>query len=537
MFGKLPFDKVGAMIGSSTQPVPLGEVPPHINDYRLIKVIGRGGFGTVWLAEETTAGVFRAIKVLDGGNPATDQQATSPRIDRELEGIHAYQVLAQEHPHLVRILKSGTYEVAEAGGPGGPQAPRHQVVYYVMEIADHAGGTQPYHAADYQPLTLAALLQREGPLACAEVLERSNDLLAAIDHLHKAGLHHRDIKPANCLLVGGVLKLADVGLTASENAEHIGTTSYLPPEGPPDDLYALGKVMYELTTGLPASDFPDWPADLDPATDSLLPPLRELINELCYPSAARRLSDVRAIRSRLARIEAGPCVVRMTRRRAGFAVAAVAAVALAVGIGADRFAGWWADPLTGARGVAPNDGFVDNQSREASGYLYQLQRFHKPAVHYILGNERAEWAELWDLQTKLGRAINDETGQEDDCLTVAGGYRLYTAGNPVTGDAEKPVGEIVQIYLLVGDKTDQRQALLYHGQPGPPPGARGRFVWRIPLTDLAQEPAKPGLIRLVLVRALTPELAEVGLAAESDRWIEAVVLGTVHRIPRPPTTP
>ena len=117
-------------------------------------------------------------------------------------------------------------------------------------------------------------------------------------------------------------------------------------------------------------------------------------------------------------------VVRMTRRRAGFAVAAVAAVALAVGIGADRFAGWWADPLTGARGVAPNDGVVDNQSREASGYLYQLQRFHKPAVHYILGNERAEWAELWDLQTKLGRAINDETGQEDDCLTVAGGYRL-----------------------------------------------------------------------------------------------------------------
>src|SRR5512140_1877879 len=107
------FGDASVTIGLPMRPPLPAEPAPHIADYRFHKVIGRGSFGTVWLAEETTAGVFRAIKVLHAGT-AGDKQAGARRVELELEGIHAYQVLAKDHPHLVRILKSGRCEVEGA---------------------------------------------------------------------------------------------------------------------------------------------------------------------------------------------------------------------------------------------------------------------------------------------------------------------------------------------------------------------------------------------------------------------------------------
>jgi len=72
--------------------------------------------------------------------------------------------------------------------------------------------------------------------------------------MHSAGLVHRDIKPSNIIFVNGKPKLADIGLVVSlgDARSFVGTEGYVPPEGPGTihaDIYSLGKVLYEISTG------------------------------------------------------------------------------------------------------------------------------------------------------------------------------------------------------------------------------------------------------------------------------------------------
>ncbi len=84
----------------------------------------------------------------------------------------------------------------------------------------------------------------------------------ALNELHKHGLVHRDIKPANIIFVNGVPKLADIGLvaTAAEARSYVGTEGFIPPEGPglpQADVFGLGKVLYEASTGKDRHNFPN----------------------------------------------------------------------------------------------------------------------------------------------------------------------------------------------------------------------------------------------------------------------------------------
>jgi len=548
---------------------PKGPIP-LIPDYRLIRVIGRGTFGTVWLAEETIAGVFRAIKVLDPPAKTTAADGggeRAPRIDRELDGIHAYQAHTKDHPHLVRILKTGQCTLEEArdpdqsrpGAPGsgaqqhqprqeqGAAAPASQppsrqrrTVYYVMEIADHAGGAQPHHTVDYEPLTLATLLrqkhrlpithatpatfstrraglfstqrgglfsgQRAGPssapvpppaselvtahLPKGSVIDYALSLLDAIEHLHKAGLHHRDVKPSNCLFVGGILKLADVGLTTSDNRERIGTPAYMPPEpvdadptdssktdrsplALPDDLYALGKTIYQMTTGLPAADYPDWPGDLEPTSDTHLPELRKLINDLCHPQAGKRLSDIREVRHRLAALALQPSVPALSRRRAALIIGLAAAVSF--------YAGAWTttrwhepeDPMSRVYGVWPYSGVDGPEYFEWGGITYDLSRKHRPGATYTLPCG-GTFVAFWDIQTRLAEGR----------LEVSGAFQIYQEHSSAQRDITNPRGIICQVVLCVGDEL----RFLYHAQPSAKPGTYHDFGCRgttgIPLSEI-----------------------------------------------------
>src|ERR1051325_6230126 len=136
-------------IGLPARPAAPRIPAPRIPDYRLIKPIGRGAFGTVWLAEEPLAGVFRAIKVLHHDVADADHGSSGRLpggfIDRELSGLHALQTRSQGHPHLIQILKTGVCPIATTAVPsktGQPDRaanesppPAHtRAVYYVMEI-------------------------------------------------------------------------------------------------------------------------------------------------------------------------------------------------------------------------------------------------------------------------------------------------------------------------------------------------------------------------------------------------------------------
>ena len=214
---------------------------PEVPDFDLIRPIGEGGFGEVWLATNRTTGHLRAVKIIAlGGSASTDAAG------REITSLTRLEAaLQRQHPNLVTIHHVG-------------KTADH--LFYVMELADDVAGGAASADPDYQPATLETRL-RQGPLSSEECDRFSRGLLAGLASLHEAGMVHRDVKPANCLFVDGRLKLADFGLLTEDTPQvsRVGTRKYMPPDGRMDiraDVYAAGLVIYEMLTGLPAERFP-----------------------------------------------------------------------------------------------------------------------------------------------------------------------------------------------------------------------------------------------------------------------------------------
>jgi WD40 repeat protein len=161
-------------------------------------------------------------------------------------------------------------------------------------------------------------------------------LARALGSLHANGLVHRDIKPSNIVVVGGVPKLADVGLVAaaSEGLTFVGTEGFVPPEGPgapAADVFSLGKVLYELATGLDRQDFPRLPPNLSawPDRRSLLE-LNEVLLRACEPIATNRFGNASTLLDELLLLQAGKSVRRLRNAERRTARALRVAAALAV---------------------------------------------------------------------------------------------------------------------------------------------------------------------------------------------------------------
>jgi serine/threonine protein kinase/Tfp pilus assembly protein PilF len=258
--------------------------PPPIPDHELLRCIGQGSYGEVWLARNVM-GEYRAVKMVHraafGGE--------SRPFEREFEGIRKFEPISRSHESQLPILHVGLNEAAGC-------------FYYVMELADSAKDERgkgregerendtpapddrreteasvssapfpPFSPANYVPRTLRLELERHGRLSLAQCLDIGLALTTALAHLHKHSLVHRDIKPSNIIFVQGRPKLADIGLVtdAGDARSIVGTEGYLAPEGPGSpqaDLYSLGKVLYEISTGRDRRHFPDLPLDLAPGS-------------------------------------------------------------------------------------------------------------------------------------------------------------------------------------------------------------------------------------------------------------------------------
>ncbi len=292
---------------------------PEIPDFELLHVIGKGGFGTVWLGINRTTGQRRAVKVIPlraagGADPAGREIVSLTRLESNLR---------RTHPDLIAIHHVG--RTAEN-------------LFYVMDLADDASGAPPPPGAAYRPATLESLLAT-GPLAPPQCLEHARQLLDALAFLHEAGMVHRDVKPANCLFVDGRLKLADFGLLTEVRADvsRLGTERYMPPDGRMDaraDVYAAGLVVYEMVTGFPPQRFPQLGARARKvARDPVLAALIHAALRACRPEPEARFRDAAAMRAALA-APAEPAGARSRGRRAaiGAAAAAFALAALAFGL-------------------------------------------------------------------------------------------------------------------------------------------------------------------------------------------------------------
>ena len=150
-----------------------------------------------------------------------------------------------------------------------------------------------------------------GRLPAEECLQIALSLVRALAYLHEHGLIHRDIKPSNVIFVLGAPKLADIGLVTDidEEATSVGTEGYMPPEGPGSptaDLYSLGKVLYEITTGLNCQRFPSLPTRLHEYQDaSLLVRLNEIVLKACDPKVRERFGSAKEMQAALERLLAG----------------------------------------------------------------------------------------------------------------------------------------------------------------------------------------------------------------------------------------
>jgi serine/threonine protein kinase/WD40 repeat protein len=202
-----------------------GEVGESIGNYRLLRVIGEGGFATVYLGEHRHLGTQAAIKVVD-----------TQLEDEDVESFLAESRLVARltHPNILRVMEYGV----EGGVP-----------YLVMEYAPN-GTLRTRHPAGV-------------PVPVAAVLPYVQQVAEALHYAHEQKIVHRDIKPENLLLGRqGQVLLADFGIAvvaqssrSSSGEEVAGTIAYMAPEQlqgrprPASDQYALAVVVYELLTG------------------------------------------------------------------------------------------------------------------------------------------------------------------------------------------------------------------------------------------------------------------------------------------------
>jgi serine/threonine-protein kinase len=193
------------------------------NRYRIVALLGRGGMGEIYRAEDTKLGQPVALKFM--------RSALSPEV---LERFYSEVRIGRQvsHPNVCRL-----YDVTEYEGD----------TFLTMEYVDGED--------------LGSLLGRIGRLAPDKALDLARDLCAGLAAVHDRGVVHRDLKPANVMVDGrGQARLTDFGLAlpsdSMEGAGFAGTPAYMSPEQlegrvptPRSDLYALGLILYEMFTG------------------------------------------------------------------------------------------------------------------------------------------------------------------------------------------------------------------------------------------------------------------------------------------------
>jgi len=273
---------------------------PEIPDHKVLRKIGGGSYGEVWLAQGVT-GAMRAVKVV-----RREDFEDERGFEREFEGILKYEPISRDHPGLVNILHVGR---GEKDG---------EFYYYVMELGDDILTGSKINAVEYEARNLLTDLKSAGgkPLDPDFVIDVGLRLAEALAHLHDKGLAHRDIKPSNIIFVGGKAKLADIGLVAVRGQRtFVGTEGFVPPEGPGSaqaDVYGLGKVLYEMSTGKDRLEFPELPDELPEKADpKRWAALNQVICDICDPRVSKRtIKTASELAEALRRLLRGKRVIR-----------------------------------------------------------------------------------------------------------------------------------------------------------------------------------------------------------------------------------
>lgn len=293
---------------------------PVIPDHEVLRLIGSGGGGRVWLARNAL-GTLRAIKTVRR-QPFKHQRS----FEQEFNGILKFEPISRLHDGLVDILHVGLNE------PEG-------YFYYVMEVADDIATGQNIVPGTYLPKTLAYHGGQVRRFPVTECVRHGAAIASALVFLHQHGLIHRDIKPSNIIFVNGIPKLADIGLVTDSTEGHslLGTEGFIPEEGSGSiraDIYSLGKVLYEMSTGRDRNDYPALPEDLDHSAEARdLISLNKIILKACRAKPWYRYQTANETLSALLAFQFGRKIENRRRFRqfvgvTGILIAVVVIIAL-----------------------------------------------------------------------------------------------------------------------------------------------------------------------------------------------------------------
>ena len=282
----------------SPQPVraqaAIAEALPEVPGYELVpSPFGEGAYGSVWLARNPV-GQWRAVKVIYLKN---FDNKIAP-YEREFDGIRRYQPISDKHPSLLRV----DFVSEKLAG----------YFYYVMELGDPLDPEWEQEPSSYKPRDLASEHARspQGRLSIRECLEIGLALTNTLDFLHRRGLAHRDIKPQNIIFVNGQPKLADLGLISEIRPPHlqrtlVGTPGYMPPPPelpgtPQSDIYALGVVLYVVSTGRHPAFFPEISTSLAENVEAQeFFAVNAIILKACQPDPTHRYASASEMHSAL----------------------------------------------------------------------------------------------------------------------------------------------------------------------------------------------------------------------------------------------
>src|SRR5262252_4586399 len=205
-----------------------------VGKYKILQTLGSGGFGTVYLAQDTWVDKKVALKGPHQKGVEFGELLREPRLLASLN-----------HPNIVSILTAEKQE---------------NVFFIVMEFVPGE--------------TLEAIIVRDGALDLARALDYTCQICNAVEHAHRQNVLHRDLRPSNVLVTEkGLVKVADFGTSrfleiAAHGTTVIGSPPYMAPEqfhGKAvfaSDIYSLGVTMYQMLTGDLPYESPS-PADLD----------------------------------------------------------------------------------------------------------------------------------------------------------------------------------------------------------------------------------------------------------------------------------
>lgn len=280
---------------------------PQIPDHQLLRRIGRGSYGEIWLAQNIM-GTYRAVKLVFRKQFDEDRP-----FEREFSGIQRFEPISRSHPGFVDILQIGK---STAAG----------YYYYVMEIADDLKSGNTINPDDYQPKTLRKILTTQGRVPFETCLQIGLALTDALSYLHNQGLLHRDIKPSNIVFVNDIPKIADIGLVAEVDSSRsfVGTDGFIPPDGPGTikaDIFSFGKVLYELNTGMDRQFFPELPTDVDDESEEArLGEINQVVLKACAEDPQQRYESAREMHSDLLLLQAGKSLRRLRLLERRFAL-------------------------------------------------------------------------------------------------------------------------------------------------------------------------------------------------------------------------